>query len=261
MRIYTNRANQSIFFAYFLLKKFGIDTIYVPDQGGWLTYEPLARFLGLKVRKLRTDLGVPLEEELKEIKNSALILCSSPGYLRDLSKLMWQIKDILNENNSFLINDNSSGFSFEGDVVLMSFGKWKPVNIGIGGLLEIKNETLLEFIKKEGLDKFFNYQVKLSSDVVKLAKKRLNNLNLIVEKGIELADSYKKRFKDYLIKEIKDKSLNVALVKNDDLINELKKENLPFRIMPDYIRLNIEGISLETKRFFDKILKELNLER
>jgi len=255
MRIYTNRANQSIFFAYFLLKKLGISTIYVPDQGGWLTYEPLAKVLGFKVKKLRTDLGIPLEEELKEIKNSALIICSSPGYLRDLSKLMWQIKEILNDNNSFLINDNSSGFSFEGDIVLMSFGKWKPINIGIGGLLEIKNEILLDFVKKENLDKFFNYQVKLDKNVIKLAKERLNNLNLIVEKGVKLANKYKRRFKDFLIKEIKDRSLNVALVKDEDLINKLKEENLPFRIMPDYIRLNIEGISLETKKFFDKILK------
>jgi hypothetical protein len=253
MKLLTNRANQSIFFALFLLKKYGIKTIYIPDQGGWISYKVFPKFLDLKVKILRTNKGVPEEEDLKEIKNSALILCSSPGYLRDLSKKMWQIKDLLNENNSFLINDNSSGFSFDGDIVVMSFGKWKPMNLGIGGLLEIKNEELSEFAKKEELDKFFKFQVRLDEEIKKLAEEKLKNIDELVNKGVEFANKYKKEFKDYLIKEIgKEKSLNVPLVYSEELIKELKEKNLPFRLMPDYIRLKIKGISLETKKIFYK---------
>ena len=250
MRFFTNRANQSIFFALWILKRKGFNTIYIPDQGGWITYKHFPKFLDLKIKILRTDKGIPEEEELKEIKNSALILCSSPGYLRDLSKKMWQIKELLNDNKSLLINDNSSGFSDDGDIVLMSFGKWKPINIGLGGLLEIKNEEIQDFVKKEEIDKFIKFQVKLPEEVKNLAEERLKNLQKLVEQGINFANEYKKKFKDYLIKEVNEKSLNVALINDQELIKELKEQKLPFRLMPDYIRLKIKGISLETKKMF-----------
>jgi hypothetical protein len=249
MLFFTNRANQSLFFSLFILKKLGIKEVFIPDQGGWFTYKTLPSYLGLKIKMLKTDLGIPEEENLKEIKNSALILCSSPGYLRDLSKKMWQIKEILNENNSFLINDNSSGFSFDGDIVFMSFGHWKPINLGLGGILEIKNEKLKELIKEFKLDYLFKTQVKLSKVIENKAKERLGKIEELVNIGVELANNFKKEFKNYLIKEIKDdKSLNVALVYDEEVINTLKAKKLPFRVMPDYIRLKVKGISLEVKK-------------
>ncbi|HIQ50525.1 MAG TPA: hypothetical protein EYH54_00970 [Nautiliaceae bacterium] len=249
MDLFTNRANQSIFFSLFLLKEKGIKEIFIPDQGAWYAYKLIPKYLGFKIRILKTELGVPEEEELKKIKNSTLIICSSPGYLRDLSKKMWQIKEILNENNSFLINDNSSGFSFDGDIVLMSFGYWKPINLGLGGLLRINNEELLKTLKEKKLDEFFKLQIKLDEKTKKKAKERLNKLESLVKEGIKIANEYKKRFKDFLIKELKNEnSLNVALKYDKELIETLKKEGLPFRKMPDYIRLKIKGISLESKR-------------
>ena len=193
MEIFTNRANQSIFFALFLLKELGIKNVYIPDQGGWFTYKTIPNYLKIKIKILKTSLGIPEEEELKEIKNSALILCSSPGYLRDLSKKMWQIKEILNENNSFLINDNSSGFSFDGDIVIMSFGFWKPINIGLGGLFKVNNDSLIEFIKNKKLDEFFKSQTKLDEKTKKIAKERLKKINELVEKGVKLANDYKNK--------------------------------------------------------------------
>lgn len=256
--IYTIRANQSIFFSFFLLKIYGIREIFVPDQGGWVSFKKYPSFLNLNKKILETNYGKPIIEKIENIKDSALIICSSPGYLIEITKELKEIKKVLNENNSFLIVDNSSGFIFKGDIDLMSFGYYKPINLGFGGYLRINNQELFE-IWQQNKD-FFESLIKIPKDFLEKFNKQLKILDKKLSIALDLNKNLKEVLSDYLSKEIEQNSLNLCLKFNNSLINKFAKNNIPFLKLPNYNRLKIKGISLEIKKMlFNEKTKDFSI--
>ncbi len=249
-------------FSLFLLSLIGKKTIYIPDQGGWVAFRKYPQYLKFNVKKIKTHLGKPNLEDIKKIKNSAFLLCSSPGYLvRFKEKEIKEIKKILNENSSFLIMDCSSGFIFKGDVMIMSFGFYKPINLGIGGLFEVTNNELKEiFIEHFS---FFNSLIKIKEDIKKECEKRLKEIDKRLNIILNFNEELKQLFKEYLLKELeKEKSLNIALVNNEKVKRILKENSIPFVKMPNYNRLHINGFSLESKKMlFNENTKDLNIKQ
>ena len=260
-QIFVNRANQAILFALFLLKLKGIKKVYIPDQGGWIAFKRFPKYLDFELEEIKTDLGKPLKEELEEVQNSALFLCSSPGYLVNLTKEIKEIKKILNENNSFLILDNSSCLSFGGDIDLMSFGFYKPINLGFGGLFKVNNKELLE-IWKENFS-FFNSLVKSPLGFEEIMENRFKELEKRVKIALEFSKKTKDIFEHYLIKEIKEENaLNIALKFDTELFKKFKKWSIPILKLPNYNRLKIKAISLENKKMlFNEKTKDFSLEQ
>ena len=258
-QIFVNRANQAILFSLFLLKLKGVKKVYIPDQGGWIAFKRFPRYLDFELKEIKTDLGRPLEDELIDIKNSALFLCSSPGYLINLTKEIKNIKKILNENGSFLILDNSSCLSFGGDIDLMSFGFYKPINLGFGGLFRINNKELLK-IWEENYS-FFNSLIKFPLGFEEVMERRFKELEERLEIALNFSKKTKEIFESYLIERLRNENtLNIALEFDFDLIKKFKEEKIPFLKLPNYNRVKIKAISLENKKMlFNEKTKDFSL--
>lgn len=243
--ILTRRGNKSIKFALKALAAAGKTKLFIQDQGGWLTYAQYAKDFGLGLIELKTDYGLIKVNKINDqIDNKSILLVNSmPGYFafEDMKILL----EISKKAGAVLINDASGSIGNEnakfGDIIVGSFGKWKPVNVEYGGFIATDGEYLGD------MESVF------SANFVEILVGKLKNLKKRIEFLKSKTKKVKLDLKDFEIIHKEHDGLNVVVKFKDDeekekILNYCEKNNLEYTICPRYIRVNENAVSIEVKR-------------
>ncbi|MEA3430048.1 MAG: DegT/DnrJ/EryC1/StrS family aminotransferase, partial [Nanoarchaeota archaeon] len=153
--ILVNRCNSAILMVLKLAKKVnGKKVVLVQDQGGWLSYEKLAKKAGLEIRKIKTKDGVIVDyKQLFDEDVCAVLFTQVAGYCL---KQEWNIKHLLatNKSKALAIMDCSGCIGTPlcngafADLVVASFGKWKALDVGYGGVIGTSTDEYFEILKE-----------------------------------------------------------------------------------------------------------------
>ena len=240
------RGNNAVFIALQIAKRLGKTDVLIQDQGGWLTYKQYASKLEMKVIELKTDYGLidvkKLADKLNE--NSVLIVNSLTGYFAEQS--MRKIANIAKDKKILLINDVSGSIGTRnaryGDIIFGSFGNWKPINLGEGAFIAVKDDKNFKFFDIEEF--VLNYSELL---------KKIDMLGKRIKFLYNTCRKIKKELKKEKIIYPDSYCLNVVIMFDNDIekekiINYCNTNNLPYTICPREIRVNANAISIEVKR-------------
>ncbi|MFH2021388.1 MAG: DegT/DnrJ/EryC1/StrS family aminotransferase [archaeon] len=246
--VFTDRGNTAILLALKLAKSLGKTTAFLQDQGGWITYSQYTKKLKFEQVNIGTDYGIVEKNNLKNLDNKSVLLINSmPGYFA-VQENMKEIENICRKKDIFLINDASGTIGLElakyGDIILGSFGEWKPVEVGYGGFLAFDGDytKLFEENNKRPVNDFYE---KLIQELAKLKTKQNSQF--------ETAEKIKKQLKDFDIihRERKGYNVIVKFSSNDErakIVDFCKIYNYEFTMCPRYIRVNEDAVSIEVKR-------------
>jgi len=244
----TERGNKAIEIALILAKQLGKTSVLIPDQGGWISYKKYPKKLGLELKEIKTNYGLLDLDDLEKNANqeSVLLTCSMPGYLV-IEENLQKIQEICAKKGTLFINDVSGSLGTDsakyGDLVVSSFGKWKPVNLEYGGFIATSNnEYYTEFDASYFDDRRYEQLLKKIDELPEKLKKYQETRKKILE---ELG-SFNIIHKDK-------QGINVAIKYDDDevkqrIIDYCKENKLEFTECPRYIRVNENAISIEVKR-------------
>ncbi len=251
----TDRGNSAIFAALHIAMNANRKAFFlIPDQGGWVSYKTYPELLKMNVKEVKTNYGVIDLEDLKEKAKtgSALILSSFAGYFAE--QPMAEISKICKENKCLLIEDASSAIGDDllcngdhSDIIVGSFGNWKPVNVGYGGFISTNSGTYLQNASVP-----FSL-TKVYPDSHKEILKKLTNSPKRIELFIEAAKKVKEDLSQYNILHESKRGLNVAVryeseKEKQEIIAYCEKNNFDYVECPKYERVNEDAISIEIKR-------------
>ncbi|MBU0666045.1 MAG: DegT/DnrJ/EryC1/StrS family aminotransferase [Nanoarchaeota archaeon] len=239
---FTKRGNASINASLKYAKSLGYKKLLIQDQGGWITYPQFAKKLKFELTRLKTDFGVVNPKSLNNFKDSVLLINSMSGYafLQNMKK----IYKVCKKNNIFLINDAAGSIGTKqakfGDIIIGSFGRWKPVNLQEGGFIATNINT--DFFNEFSFElDFLALSEKLS--ILKYKLKLFNTIN----------NRIKKELSDFEITHKKKKGINVFVKFHDDsekkkLIKYCENNCFEYVLCPKEIRVLDSAISIEVKR-------------
>lgn len=256
-----SRGNAAIFSALVIAKKNNPKPfLLIPDQGGWISFQKYPQMLGFELRTIKTNRGIIdlIDLEEKASSGSALLLTSFAGYFAE--QPLSYISNICKKNKCLIIEDASGAISDSilcnsefSDIIIGSFGKWKPVNNNYGGFLALSNKEMLEKAKDIfSADKFYPFYDKLLVNLSKVPDR--------ITKNLELQSKVKKDLLELNLKVLHPdkRGLNVVVkpFNSDDrekILSYCKKNNYEYVECPKYIRVEEDAISIELKRLdFDK---------
>ncbi|MFC2135459.1 DegT/DnrJ/EryC1/StrS family aminotransferase [Bacteroidota bacterium] len=239
--VFTRRGNSSILASLKLMKELGFQKVIIQEQGGWITYPQFIERLKFECERIITDYGI-----IKGIEdNDAVLLCNSmPGYfaLQNMS----EVSNFASEKKLFLINDVSGSIGTEeakiGDLIIGSFGRWKPLNVEEGGFIATNDEEHYNYFKE--------FEEKINFE--KLHQK-LSNLKSKLEKFDEISSKIKTDLSDFHIihKDLKGINVIARFISDEEkekLIKYCNEKNYTFVECPKYIRVLDDAISIEVKR-------------
>lgn len=243
----TESGDHSIKHGYKLAKKLGKEAVLMQDQGGWLTYGAYASKEKLIPLKIKTDYGLFNIEELakKTSVKTVLIVNSLSGYFAEQN--MTLIKELCEKTSCLLINDISGSVGTEiakiGDIIICSFGRYKPINAGYGGCIATDNEEWLKLL--EG----FSFNERNLAMVLREIKKMPERIKFFEK----TAEKIKKDLKDHEIIHKKSRAINVIVKFNnetekEEIIKYCQENNYPYEICPREIRVLDNAVSIEVKR-------------
>jgi len=249
----TSRGNTAIFAALKCARQLNPRKhILVPDQGGWLTFLSYPKKLGFEIKKVKTDHGIIDLDDLKnKIKDaSALIYTNPAGYFAEqpINKIYKICK-----NNCIAILDASGSIGNNlcdgnyADIIIASFGKWKPVNLEYGGFISFKDKTNYECSRRILAELHFD------NKKTSLLYEKLKNIKRRYDLFYKINKKIKKDLKNFRIIHKNKKGINVVVAFSDEkeknkLINYCEKNKYQFTICPVYIKVNEKAISIEVKR-------------
>lgn len=246
--MFTDRCNSAIFIAMQIAKRVNPrQSILIPDQGGWLSYKKYPKFFNFNIREIKTDYGIIDLEDLEEqSKNaSALIFTSFAGYFAE--QPLKKIAKVCHENNCMVIEDASGAIGHPklcngkySDIIVGSFGHWKPIDYGYGGFISTKDPKAFSYAR-EAISMVKVHPI-FYDDIYKELKDK--KLKLIMH----LAEKVKKDLKKFDIIHRNKKGLNVVAKFDPKVIDYCTKKNYPYMLCPNYIRVNEKAISIELKR-------------
>ncbi|MAG08029.1 hypothetical protein CMO89_01010 [Candidatus Woesearchaeota archaeon] len=282
--ILTSRGNSAIYIALSLAKKFSKGSILIPDQAGWLTYKQYSKKLKLGASELRTDYGVIQLNELKsKLKEASALICQNAR--RNLQAFFPDKSHHKSKNYGAIIYQNPAGYFAEQpskeiyslckgkctvicdvtgavgtsmcngnsvDIMVCSFGKWKPINLGYGGFISFNDKAYLEFTKKL-MEEKPNLSFDDSSGRYSQLLNKLNTLNKKQKLFSEINKKIKNDLKGFEIIHKDKRGVNVIVKFNDEaekekIIKYCSTNNYDFVLCPRYIRVNEKAVSIEVKR-------------
>jgi glycine/serine hydroxymethyltransferase len=252
-----HRGNAAIFCALYIAKQLGKEKIIIPDQGGWISFKTYPGMLGLQLLTVKTDDGVIDLDDLakKAGKNSAFIVTSFAGYFAE--QPMKMISEVCRKNGCLLIEDASGAVGDEtlcdgnhSDIIVGSFGRWKPINAEYGGFISAAKKEW--FDKNNDVFSMTNHYPEYDALLAKL-----DNAPLRLKEMIAIAE----RVKQEVVRELpgieivhrESRGLNViAKYKNEkekqSMIKYCERHRHEYVECPQYIRLEEKAISIELKR-------------
>ncbi len=267
--VFTKRGNDSIREITKLANKLGKEKVLIQDQGGWITYRQFANKDGLMCIEVKTNYGLTDLEDLEKKADgkSIFIVNSLTGYYADEN--MSKIEKTCRKKHCLLVNDVSGSIGLKlaryGDIILGSFNRWKPVNLGLGGFLAFDNEIpsnfelipetqkfmqstfdMVEYFEKTEEHEFREKDLEKLYDKLKNLSQRLKFLN-------KKTKQIKKDLKSLNIMHPKKEGINVIIGYSDDaeknkIIRYCEENKLEYTECPRYIRVNEQAISIEVKR-------------
>ena len=250
----TNSGNSAIFLSFYIAKKEGRETILIPDQGGWLTYKSFPKMLGLNIVEVKTDYCVIDLEDLrkKANKDCALIIASIAGYIAE--QPLKEISEICKQKGCLLIEDAPGAIGHKelcngdySDIIVASFGKWKPANLKYGGFVSTNNKRFFDIDAE--LFIMFRFHEKFHKELLEKIDKAGERAEFFHSE----CEKIKTDLKDFDIIHRDGKGLNVVVRFKDDvekqkLIKYCEQNNYEYTVCPRYIRVLDDAISIEVKR-------------
>ena len=249
----TNRGNSAILHAIRLVKAYSDkEFVLIPDQGGWLSYKTFPKDAGFKIKEIKTNAGLIDVNQLDQyLDNSAALIVNQPaGYFaaQDLEAISKMCKDkvLLIADVTGSIGDKEACNGKHADILLGSFGKWKPVNLGYGGFISLKSQKLINISAKLPLIEFDkNYESELCS--------KLTHLNERYCHFYSIASSIKKDLNNFDIIHKDKKGINVIVrfsnnEEKQKIIDYCNLKSYPYTMCPRYIRVEENAVSIEVKR-------------
>jgi len=244
----TDRGNSAIFTAMCIAKKMNPKKyMLIPDQGGWISYRTYPKLLNMPVKEVPTDRGIIKLDKLRKYakKGSAFIVPSFAGYfaeqpIEEIAKVCQEKKCLLIEDACGSIGDNKLCNGQISDMIIGSFGRWKPINMGYGGFISTNKKEYFENAK-EPLS-----MIKVHNSIYKELMPFMNTRRLY--RIMRLAEKVKKELSKYEIFHKDKRGLNVVTEYNDEIIRYCGERGYPYVLCPTYIRVNEKAISIELKR-------------
>lgn len=239
---YTDRCNKAITFAYKHLSSLypAKKKILVQDEGGWLSYKPLAEALGLECVTVSTHDGVIDLLDLSSKLSSDILLFMFnrfSGYY--VQSPVDDINRICHAASVFTIEDQCGELAkTPSDIVVGSFGRWKPIPLGHGGFLasDMSIETFCSYpaLGEEVLPFLLQYGLRM---------KQLH----------ERCFAIKKDLSSFEILHADSNSLVVIVCfkteeEKEQIISYCNREKLPYECCPRMIRSFRNAVSIEVKR-------------
>jgi len=223
------------------LKRHGVKTVLIQDQGGWLTYKDYAKKTGLEIRLLPTDYGLLSPMDIPHSENAALMINSLTGYCAE--QRMEAIAQACKKKNIVLINDASGSIGTDiaevGDIVFASFGKDKPLNMRYGGFIAFPD----------------TFHFSESFDAKRLPELKNHLLTLPARQMFlrDTAERIKKDLTDFKVIHRDKEGINVIVAfsteqEKKEIISYCTSKGYPYTLCPRYIRVNANAISIEVKR-------------
>lgn len=253
-----NSGNAAILASLYIASKLSKrKVILIPDQGGWISFRTYPKIFGLKAKEVRTDKGIiDLKDLAKKSKNAAaFIVTSFAGYYAE--QPIAEISEICSKNKCLLIEDASGaiGMSDEklcngdhSDIIVGSFGRWKPVNLGYGGFISVSKKEYFE--KTEEIYS----ALKFKGDYEKLLEK-LENAGKRVVFFIETSKKIKKELQNVGLNAFhpEKRGLNAVVgfssnAEKEKIMGYCKENGYEFVVCPKDIRVNEDAVSIEVKR-------------
>jgi glycine/serine hydroxymethyltransferase len=251
----TERCNTAIFIALCIAKEANRKAFFlIPDQGGWTSYRTYPSLLGIEAKEVKTNYGIiDIEDLRKKAKTGcALIISSFAGYFAE--QPVEEIAKVCHENNCLLIEDASGAIGDEtlcngshSDIIVGSFGRWKPVNVGYGGFISTNNH---EYFEKATVPfSMSKVHEKASKEILGKLKKATERIKFFMDK----AEKAKKDLENYNILHKSKRGLNVAVMYDTDKEKEeiaeyCRKNRLEYVDCPKYERVMEKAVSIEIKR-------------
>ena len=247
----TSCGNKAIFAALSSAKSLGSHSVLIPDQGGWLSYKTYPKRLGMDAQELATNSGLIEPQNIPQKENAVLLYANPAGYFADqpiqtiYNRCGGKCLVILDVTGS-LGDDRLCDGSYA-DILVGSFGKWKPVNLGYGGFISFKKKAVYEAAKQS-----------LAKDRVDTAKiaglgQKLMEVGQRQEKLCQTCDSIKQDLSRFDIIHPHHKGINVVVrfhhdKEKEEILRYCERNKYEFTICPRYIRVLEQAISIEVKR-------------
>lgn len=254
---FTDRGNSAIFMALAIAKQ-GKEkpVLLIPDQGGWYSYKNYPKYFGYEVVEVKTDHGVIDLEDLKtKVKGAnAFIFTSFAGYFAE--QPLKKIKTICKKTGCLVIEDASGAIGDKklcngnySDIIVGSFGKWKPVNYGYGGWISVADNSYFDSVRE--VMSMSKMHERFYRDILKFI--RSNKLN----KLLKLSEIVKEDLKEFEVLHPDKRGINVTVKFDPKVISYCQEKGFQHVLCPNYIRVNERAISIELKRLELDQLKEL----
>lgn len=248
----TSRGNTAILTALRLIKKVSSKKcILIPDQGAWITYPKYPPKLGFEVEYVKTDSAmIDVNDLKKKLHKAAAFLYENPGAyiieqpLEDIYKVC--------KDQCLVILDVSGSISTKGcngnyaDILVGSFGQWKPVNLHYGGFIAFREKKYFDLLDIPLKDRFDEKYYGPLLEKLQNVGRRLEFLARVRKKVLnDLSDM------DIIYP--KSQGLNVIVrfhteEQKSKLIGYCHQNKLEYTECPRYIRVMEKAISIEIKR-------------
>lgn len=246
--VLTKRGNRAIDIGLKIAKdKLSKKKVIIPYEGGWIHYKKAPEKVRMQIVYVNTKDGLIDKEDLrKKVCKDSVLLCNSmPGYF--VVDYVEEIYNICKDKDCLMINDVAGSIGQDeakiGDIIIGSFGRWKPVNLEYGGFIASDNiEHLRDFCEEE-------------FDIAKIDEliKKLENLDKRLARFYEVRKKVIKNLSrfDILYKDKKGINVIVSFKNNDEnkeILDYCKNEKLEYTVCPRYIRVMRDAICIEIKR-------------
>ncbi len=244
----TDRGNSAIFLAMHIAKKMNPKKdILIPDQGGWFSYKGYPQFFDLNIVEIKTNYGIiDLKDLKRKAKNaSAFIFSSFAGYfaeqpLRKITTICKKAGCLVIEDASGAIGDTKLCNGRYSDIIVGSFGKWKPVACGYGGWISMNRKDYFEAAKDAmSITKIHPYFYGEIGDALRNNK---------LKKLLELQKRVKQDLEDFEILHREKRGINVVVKFDAKVLAYCQEKGYQYVLCPSYIRVNEKAISIELKR-------------
>jgi hypothetical protein len=134
------------------------DKIMITDQGGWIGFKKMAKFLGIEIIILPTNLGLVelnvLVDFIEKYNPEALFITSFAGYMAE--QPLSEIYKVCDSMGIVMVEDASGGIGDDrgnlgngknAHIILASTGSPKTVNVGNGGFISTNNNEIFDSAK------------------------------------------------------------------------------------------------------------------
>lgn len=244
--------DDAVYASLYISSKLGKNKIaLIPEEAGWLSYKKYPKRLGMEIKEVKCKDGLlDLDDlKLKVNKGAACLIYVNPaGYFAEQdANAVYNIC----KGKCLVIMDCSGSVGTKmcdgryADMIVCSFGKWKPVNMNYGGFISF-NDPRCKHDLNELKPHFDEHKLSELSGWLDDLEQRYALFN---EHRIKVLTD----LEEYDIVHPDRQGINVIVkFHNDDeknkIIDYCRDNGYEYTLCPRYIRVNSPAVSIELKR-------------